>query len=506
MLAYAASGPDGRIDLYSSRVAGGGRVQLTHDDAREEAPKFSPDGERIAFTRREADKPPEIRVVPALGGEIVASIPGAAFPAWSPDGRRLVYLRRKEAGLTELVTSRLDGTEARVLLQNDSVYPFHRNPAWSPDGRQIAFVKGSGGIAGEIWLVPAEGGQARRAIEEPSSVSSDSPIFTADGRGLVHTSTRGGATNIWFLPLAGGVPVRLTTGPGPDEAPTVSDDGAVAFVNSRWRNTLEIHDLSTGTSRVVVSHSPYLWAPAVSPDSREIAFSRSEVDGSWHIWTVDVDGGAPRRLTSGDAGEVYPRYSADGSLILFHTWVAPRRVGQAALRGGAMTFLPWTQGEGFAELSPTGKTVTFARADTPNERVYVAPAAGGEARLLSKSPGTVPRWSPNGSQLAFAANRGYSGGIFIINQDGTAERRLTADGGWPVWWPDGKQIAYLTLGPQGNQIRVVSLIGETRLLSSIKLEGSNHPFAVFPDGKRIAGTNAVHVSDEIWLLEPRKSR
>ncbi len=182
MLTFAASGPDGRIDLFSARVAGGGRVQLTNDDAREETPKFSPDGERIAFTRRDAEKPAEIRVVPALGGDVIATIPGAAFPAWSPDGRQLVYLRRKDDGASELVTSRPDGGDARVLLESDSVYPFLRNPAWSPDGRQIAFVKGSGGIAGEIWIVPATGGAARRAIEEARTVSSDSPIFTADGR------------------------------------------------------------------------------------------------------------------------------------------------------------------------------------------------------------------------------------------------------------------------------------------------------------------------------------
>jgi Tol biopolymer transport system component/predicted Ser/Thr protein kinase len=504
MLTYAASGADGRIDLFSARVAGGGRVQLTNDTAREEAPKFSPDGERIAFMRRDADNPSEIRIVPALGGDVAATIPNAAYPAWSPDGRRLVYLRRKEAGIVELVTSRPDGSDVRALLQSDSVYPFLRNPAWSPDGRQIAFVKGSGGIAGEIWIVPSEGGPARPAIKETGPVASDSPVFTADGRGIVHASNRGGATNLWYLPLTGGTPIRLTTGPGPDESPSVATDGAVAFVNSRWRNTLEVHDLPAGTSRVLVSHSPFLWAPAVSPGGREIAFSRSEADGSWHIWTVPADGGNPKRLTAGEAGEVYPRYSADGTSILFHTWAAPRRVGQVSPAGGAMTFLPLKEGDSFAELSPDGKTLAFTRADTPNERVYLAAPGGADAQLLTTSPGAVPRWSPDGTHVAFAANRGYTGGIFVIKRDGTGERRLTPDGGWPVWWPGGKQIAFLTQGPQGNQIRVVSLDGATRLIGSIKLEGSNHPFAVFPDGWRIAGTNAVHVSDEIWLLEPRR--
>jgi Tol biopolymer transport system component len=97
------------------------------------------------------------------------------------------------------------------------VHPFLVNPAWSPDGRQIA-------------IVPAEG-----------------------------------ATNIWFAPLGRGRPLRLTTGAGPDEAPTIAAGGAIAFVNSRWRNSLEAHDLLTGTTRTLVVHMPFLWGPSVSP-------------------------------------------------------------------------------------------------------------------------------------------------------------------------------------------------------------------------------------------------
>ena len=40
-----------------------------------------------------------------------------------------------------------------------------------------------------------------------------------------------------------------------------------------------------------------------------------------------------------------------------------------------------------------------------------------------------------------------------------------------------------------------------RRLSHIRFRGTNHPFAVSPDGKWVAAVNAVHVSDEIWLLD-----
>src|SRR5262245_45012858 len=69
--------------------------------------------------------------------------------------------------------------------------------------------------------------------------------------------------------------------------------------------------------------------------TRAIAFSRSEVDGSWHVWSGPVSGGAAKQLTSGTAGEVYPRYARDGSFLVFHPWGTPRKIGRIDRSGGA---------------------------------------------------------------------------------------------------------------------------------------------------------------------------
>jgi Tol biopolymer transport system component len=126
--------------------------------------------------------------------------------------------------------------------------------------------------------------------------------------------------------------------------------------------------------------------------------------------------------------------------------------------------------------------------------------------LLTSSPGTLPRWSPDGSTIAFAADRLWNGGIFIVGADGQGQRQITRDGGWPVWWPDGKRIGYLTLGRDGNARICVATVkdGTTRTLDSIRLQGFNRPFAVFPDGNWIVVGNAIHDLDEIWVLEPKR--
>jgi Tol biopolymer transport system component len=150
----------------------------------------------------------------------------------------------------------------------------------------------------------------------------------------------------------------------------------------------------------------------------------------------------------------------------------------------------------------------MTRTDRDAERIYIAPAAGGEPRPLTPSPGSVARWSPDGRSIAFGGNRGYTAGIFVINADGTGERRLTETGGWPVWWPDGRQIGYRVLGATGNQeIHVIPVEGGTsRRLATITFTGSNQPFDVSPDGTTIATSNSLHVSDEIWLMEPRRQQ
>ncbi|MGB7730631.1 MAG: hypothetical protein WBL50_21560 [Candidatus Acidiferrum sp.] len=249
MLAYVEQGESGD-DLYVTRVAGGERMKLTNDVSRKSEPVFSPDGEKVAFARKLSGvATPEICTIATLGGGIATVTQDGSMPAWSPEGNKLAYVRRKPGEPETLATVGLDGSDVRTILAGDAIYPFLGAPTWSPDGKTIAVARSRGEDSREIWLVPANGGDAKEITHGTGGVSSDMPVFTADGRGIVFRSNRGGARNIWYMDLNGKGAIQLTTGAGPDATPSVARDGTLAFLNSRTRYVLLLYDLTTGQSK-----------------------------------------------------------------------------------------------------------------------------------------------------------------------------------------------------------------------------------------------------------------
>ncbi len=508
MLAFVAE-DQGQTDLFVSRVAGGGKIRLTDDDSEESLPRFSPDGERILFTRLASEtKPSEICVIPTLGGKALHLISNGLGATWAPDGKQIAFVLRVPGEGDALATSAADGTNISVVIKSNSTYPFFRTPSWSPDGKHLAVTRSMGGSAGEIWLVPLDGGPPRRLSNDPSGIFSHMPVFTPDGRGVVHQSNRAGATNLWVVPLNDGQPVRLTSGPGPDTIPSVAQDGSIAFANIRWRASLLIYSLENGQVSEIVTYSSPLWAPAFSPSGRELAFSRTEQDGTWRIWIVPTQGGTPQQLTSGLLPEIYPRFTPDGNSVIYNTWSSEvDRIWHVPKTGGPPTAFMPAHGDDtqYADISPDGKWLAFTRTKNGISYISIAAIDSGEERQLTEFPSTLPRWSPDGQWIAFSLSQGYIDGISVIRVDGTGMRQLSETGGWPVWWPDGKQLGYLNYGKDGSlEIRTVPFAGgPSKVLNFVRYNSTNNPFDISPDGTRLATTDHKVVSSDIWLLKPR---
>src|SRR5438128_5731378 len=81
--------------------------------------------------------------------------------------------------------------------------PSFAEPGISPDGSTIAFVSG-----GDIWEVPARGGDARLLVSHPATESR--PLFSPDGKRLAFASSRTGNGDVYVLTLATGDLTRRT--------------------------------------------------------------------------------------------------------------------------------------------------------------------------------------------------------------------------------------------------------------------------------------------------------
>jgi TolB protein len=90
-------------------------------------------------------------------------------------------------------------------------------------------------------------------------------------------------------------------------------------------------------------------------------------------------------------------------------------------------------------------------------------ADGSGRRNLTRRPvdyggndnGASPAWSPDGRKIAFDRGRG----IFVMNADGSGQRRLTQFGRQALWSPDGRMIAFRSWGADNVEIFVMNADG-----------------------------------------------
>ena len=109
---------------------------------------------------------------------------------------------------------------------------------------------------------------------------------------------------------------------------------------------------------------------------------------------------------------------------------------------------------GSPSWSPDGERIAFYSDRDGNAEIYVMNADGSEQRRITDYPerDLAPAWSPDGSKIAYNSYRNESFELHVMNADGS-ENSKVADSGWiPAWSPDGSRLAY----NHGNEIYVVS--------------------------------------------------
>jgi dipeptidyl aminopeptidase/acylaminoacyl peptidase len=367
-------------------------------------PQISPDGRRIAYVRRSGDIMtdrfrPTIWLIDTRSGEqmpLVAGTGAHSQPRWSPNGDRLAFISTAEGGRPQMfVRWMATGEAVRVTGLPDAPSSI----AWSPDGRQIAysmFVPDEGMRLGAAQTRP-EGAQWAEPLQVITAVT-----YRFDGQGYL----KPGYDHVFLVPADGGAPRQLSYGAFNHNGPIAwSRDGRTLYFSGNrspgWERDVvntEIHalDVATNQIRALTDRDGPDAQPAVSPDGRLIAYTgfddRRRSYENAILYVMDADGGNRRALTASlDRSVDSPVWAADGrSVYVAYDDHGRTRVARVGLDGAMRTVAEGLSG-GDLDRPYTGGSFSVARdgsvaftGGSATRPADVRLARGGASRQLTR--------------------------------------------------------------------------------------------------------------------------
>ena len=320
---------------------------------------------------------------------------------------------------------------------------------------KIAFISEppAGGYCGTVHVMNADGSGQRRLTNGgvPGCGQESGPAWSPDGRRIalsapVRPNAADPSTSkIVVMKPDGSGQQRLTRSAGDEYSPAWSPDGRQITFIGPDRGVLALYVVNadgTGRRRLAGTGTGYLFPSVWSPDGQRIVFVANAA-----LYIVNADGSGQRRLTRNALPFSDPVWSPDGRRIAFENdwqvWVVNADgSGQRQLtRKGAHNFNPaW---------SPDGTRIAFERGRRQRSPcswcpglwgydVYIMNADGSRQRRLTRGA-SQPRWSPDGQKIAFVSQRDGDPDIYVMNPDGSGQRNLTRTAGnresQPVWSP-----------------------------------------------------------------------
>jgi Tol biopolymer transport system component len=245
---------------------------------------------------------------------------------------------------------------------------------------------------------------------------------------------------------------------------------------------------------------------AAGASTSQIAFMRSTV-GQDHkeLYVMNTDGSG-QRLLAREAGLGDMAWSHDGRDIVFlrgGRWdrgalmvVAADGSEERRLTGSAAA---WTGGFDWV----SDRRIAYTRVRGHYRDIWVMNADGSGQRRLAQR-GTRPQWSPDGRQISFASRRDGNWEIYAMNADGSSRRRLThnsVDDYGAAWSPDGHLISFSRQRDSGGfDLFVMNADGTGQRRLARNAAWSGGPVAWSLDGLKIAFARPSPGTTDIYVM------
>ena len=342
--------------IYLVPLGGGETRQLTNDEHSSSSPRWSPDGEKLAFVSAR-DGETQIWTIDVSSGalkKITSISSGAGDPVWSPDSKWLafasdVYPECKDDAYNKKRADEVAQSKVKAHVAERLLYRHWK--AWKDGLRTHVFVVSSAG--GEARdLTPGDYDAPPFSLGGPTDYA-----FSPDSKELAfvsnHDKVEATSTNadVWIVSVRGGAARNITAANhGYDGSPQFSPDGRFiayrsqvtpGFESDRFR--LMLYDRKTSRARSVTEPlDSWVDEFTFAPDSQTI-YLTAEERGKEPIYSVSVSGGPVKKvIAEGANGDIH--FTSDARTLVFSrsSMTKPSEIYRANSDGNGVTALTTT--------------------------------------------------------------------------------------------------------------------------------------------------------------------
>jgi len=476
-------------DIWTANEQGGQVERLTVHKGRDVFPRFSPDGQWIAFSSNRYGNY-DIFAIPSRGGaarQLTFHTGGDTVVGWTPDSKRVIFSAargRLFSGVPNLHEISIEGGLEQPLGTDWS-----SSGSYSPDGRKLAFNRHSmgwwrrhyrGGRAADLWIMDGAAKSFQRLSEEPYKENWAWPMYGARGEIFFVTdrmpnerTVKPGspevlqsANNIWKISERGGTAVQVTRHTsGALFFPSLSADRRVIVYEADhglWKL-----DTATGKSSeikiniVTDEKENNLETLTIQSDADSFHLSpstrRAAISAHGEIFTVATDRGEIQRVTESYARESNPQWAPDGKWIAFvsdrsgrdEVWIADERGKNLKKLSDSDTEKP------LIRWAPDSKSLLYSSSDHKLYRVQIE--SGKTEAIASSEVSNIsnPQFSPDSQWISYTKpDRNLRSHVYVIPAAGGSERHFGGEDLFSelgaMWTPDGKKLIFLSGNLQGG--------------------------------------------------------
>lgn len=405
---------------------------------------------------------------------------------------------------------------ASAMAQSDPLWM--RFPAISPDGKTVAFS-----YKGDIWTVPANGGQARQITTNPAYDAY--PVWSPDSRQIAFASSREGSMDIYVVGRDGGAPRRVTTDSGDEYPMAWRNDStimlkasimpkatSIMFANfsqvyevsdkggrMRLFSDIPMEDISVGNDGALLYHDNKGYEDPFrkhhqSPICRDIWLYK----GGNYTKLTNFAGEDRTPVWGGDNNTYYYLSEEDGTFNVYK-----RRIGETGktqlshYKGNPVRFLTRST-DGTLCYAYDGAIYTLKEGSQPVRLNLSMVADDGSDKLqrqVLRSGATEFAVSPSGKEIAFVVH----GDVYVTSTDYTTTKRITDTPEQERnvnFSPDGRSLVYASergglwqiyqtsiVNKDEKQFTYATQLREEQLVKSSLVDMQP---AYSPDGKSVA--------------------